>query len=109
MVKCDPSDGKYIACCLLYRGDVVSKDVNVSIQKIIAQSSSRKVRFVDWCRTGFKVGLNSEPMSVVAESSQARTDRSVCLVANTTAVQTAWGRLNYKFDLLYAKRAFVHW
>ena len=23
MVKCDPRDGKFMACCLLYRGDVV--------------------------------------------------------------------------------------
>merc|ERR1712168_1405754 len=27
MVKCDPRHGKYMACCLLYRGDVVPKDV----------------------------------------------------------------------------------
>ena len=23
--------------------------------------------------------------------------------------QAAWSRLNHKFDLMYAKRAFVHW
>lgn len=27
MEKCDPRDGKYMACCLLYYGDVVPKDV----------------------------------------------------------------------------------
>uniref|UniRef100_A0A672LQ79 [histone H3]-trimethyl-L-lysine(4) demethylase n=1 Tax=Sinocyclocheilus grahami TaxID=75366 RepID=A0A672LQ79_SINGR len=26
MVKCDPRHGKYMACCMLYRGDVVPKD-----------------------------------------------------------------------------------
>lgn len=25
MVKCDPRNGKYMACCLLFRGDVVPK------------------------------------------------------------------------------------
>lgn len=25
MVKCDPRNGKFMACCLLYRGDVVPK------------------------------------------------------------------------------------
>ena len=25
MVKCDPRHGKYMACCLMYRGDVVPK------------------------------------------------------------------------------------
>lgn len=29
MVKCDPRDGKYMAICLLYRGDVVPKDVSM--------------------------------------------------------------------------------
>merc|ERR1712013_683935 len=28
MVKCDPRHGKYMACCMLYRADVVPKDVN---------------------------------------------------------------------------------
>ena len=31
MVKCDPRRGKYMACCMLYRGDVVPKDVNAAI------------------------------------------------------------------------------
>ena len=34
MVKCDPRHGKYMACCLLYRGDVVPKDVNAAIATI---------------------------------------------------------------------------
>jgi tubulin alpha len=31
------------------------------------------------------------------------------MLANTTAVKEAWERLDRKFDLMYAKRAFVHW
>ena len=45
--------GKYMACCMLYRGDVVPKDVNAAIATI---KSKRSVQFVDWCPTGFKVG-----------------------------------------------------
>ena len=55
MVKCDPRQGKYMACCLLYRGDVVPKDVNSAIAAI---KSKRSVQFVDWCPTGFKVKLS---------------------------------------------------
>ena len=54
MVKCDPRHGKYMACCMLYRGDVVPKDVNAAIATI---KSKRSVQFVDWCPTGFKVCL----------------------------------------------------
>ena len=52
MVKCDPRNGKYMAICLLYRGDVVPRDVNASIAKLKKQST---IQFVDWCPTGFKV------------------------------------------------------
>ena len=54
MVKCDPRHGKYMACCLLYRGDVVPKDVNASIAQIKSKSN---VKFVEWCPTGFKVHI----------------------------------------------------
>ena len=52
MVKCDPRHGKYMACCLLFRGDVVPKDVNAAIASI---KTKRTIQFVDWCPTGFKV------------------------------------------------------
>ncbi len=52
MVKCDPRKGKYMAICLLYRGDVVPKDVNQAIGKLKA---NKAIQFVDWCPTGFKV------------------------------------------------------
>jgi tubulin alpha len=52
MVKCDPRQGKYMAVCLLYRGDVVPKDVNAAIA---ALKVNKSVQFVDWCPTGFKV------------------------------------------------------
>uniref|UniRef100_A0A915CSV2 Uncharacterized protein n=1 Tax=Ditylenchus dipsaci TaxID=166011 RepID=A0A915CSV2_9BILA len=62
MVKCDPRHGKYMACCLLYRGDVVPKDVNASIAQV---KTKRTIQFVDWSPTGFKVGINYQPPTVV--------------------------------------------
>ena len=62
MVKCDPRHGKYMACCMLYRGDVVPKDVNAAIATI---KTKRSIQFVDWCPTGFKVGINYQPPTVV--------------------------------------------
>lgn len=35
--------------------------------------------------------------------------RALCMLANTTAIAEAWSRLDVKFDLMFAKRAFVHW
>ncbi|XP_037558325.1 tubulin alpha-1C chain [Dermacentor silvarum] len=106
MVKCDPRNGKYMACCMLYRGDVVPKDVNAAITAI---KNKRTIQFVDWCPTGFKVGINYQPPTVVPGGDQAKVPRAVCMLSNTTAIAEAWGRLDHKFDLMYAKRAFVHW
>ena len=39
----------------------------------------------------------------------AHVQRAVCMLSNTTAIAEAWARLDHKFDLMYAKRAFVHW
>ncbi|NWY01677.1 TBA4 protein, partial [Nothoprocta ornata] len=154
MVKCDPRHGKYMACCMLYRGDVVPKDVNVAIAAI---KTKRAIQFVDWCPTGFKVrvllcdvrassflhhftsvsillliffhpltsifcfclvhpltfllqvGINYQPPTVVPGGDLAQVQRAVCMLSNTTAIAEAWARLDHKFDLMYAKRAFVHW
>jgi tubulin alpha len=32
-----------------------------------------------------------------------------CMLSNTTAIAEAWSALSQKFDLMYSKRAFVHW
>jgi len=53
-----------MAVCLLYRGDVVPKDVNAAIAGIKA---NRAVQFVDWCPTGFKVSYQ-EPLSKFREA-----------------------------------------
>lgn len=106
MVKCDPRQGKYMACCMLYRGDVVPKDVNAAISAI---KMKRSIQFVDWCPTGFKIGINYQPPTVVPGGDLAKVPRAVCMLSNTTAIAEAWSRLDHKFDLMYAKRAFVHW
>ncbi|KAH8052878.1 hypothetical protein JL720_14812 [Aureococcus anophagefferens] len=101
-----PRHGKYMACCLMYRGDVVPKDVNASVATI---KTKRTIQFVDWCPTGFKCGINYQPPTVVPGGDLARVMRAVCMVANTTAIAEALSRIDHKFDLMYAKRAFVHW
>lgn len=31
------------------------------------------------------------------------------MISNTTSIAEVFSRLDHKFDLMYAKRAFVHW
>ncbi|XMA17584.1 hypothetical protein WAI453_010375 [Rhynchosporium graminicola] len=111
MVVCDPRNGKYMAVALLYRGDVVPRDCSSAIASLKAKST---FNLVSWCPTGFKIGINyQKPVSVPSTSPNdgalASVDRSVSMLSNTTAISEAWARLDAKFDLMYSKRAFVHW
>ena len=91
---------------MLYRGDVSPKDVNFAIRNIKAK---KLINFVDWCPTGFKIGINYQPPTVVPGSDLAKVQRSCCMLNNTTAIQEAWARMGRKWDMMFAKRAFVHW
>ena len=106
MVQCDPASGKYFACCLLYRGDVMPREVNATVEAI---KRERAGQFMSWCPTAIKLGINGKAPSTVPGGDLAASPRAVCMLANTSAIRQAWARLDHKFDLLYAKRAFVHW
>jgi tubulin alpha len=111
-----------MAVALLYRGDIVPRDCSAAAGALKAKSS---FNLVEWCPTGFKLGINytkyvpqtnqvrsvltcRRPISVPG-SELASVDRSVAMLSNTTAIAEAWSRLDHKFDLMYSKRAFVHW
>jgi len=106
MGKCDPRHGKYMASCLMYRGDVAPKDVGGAVTSI---KTKRTIQFVDWCPTGFKVGINNQPPTVVPGGDLAKVHRAVCMISNSTAIADVFSRIDHKFDIMYSKRAFVHW
>merc|ERR1711997_1315091 len=58
----DPCEDKYMAISVNYRGDVKAKDANEAVQWL---KTNKKVSFVEWCPTGFKVGLNDESPAVL--------------------------------------------
>jgi tubulin alpha len=106
MISCNPAQGKYISCSMMYRGDVIPKEVITSVTKV---KENRTIKFVDWCPTGFKVGINNQPPKAVPGGDLAKVNRSCCMIANTTALQQVISRVNHRHDLMYAKRAFVWW
>merc|ERR1712147_164920 len=103
----DVAEDKYMAISLNYRGDVRSKEANQVAQWVKANN---KVTFVDWCPTGFKIGLNDEPPVRVEGDDIADSPRNCVMIANNVAVSRVFSqRLVAKFDLMYSQRAFVHW
>ena len=55
------------------------------------------------------MGINYQPPTVVPGGDLSKVMRAVCCLSNTTAIMEAWARIDHKFDLMYAKRAFVFW
>ena len=106
MAKCDPRHGKYMACCLMFRGDVVPKDVNASVATI---KTKRTIQFVDWCPTGFKCGINYQPPTVVPGGDLAKVQRAVCMVSNSTAIAEVFSRIDHKASNFLLILRIEHW
>ncbi|KAF9122789.1 Tubulin alpha chain-like 3 [Linnemannia schmuckeri] len=92
MVKCDPRQGKYMAYCRQYLGDVTNKDTGAA---------------VSLCLGGAPVGISSAPPAVVPGCELAPVNRSVSAFSNISIFGQIWSRLNEKFDPQYSIRAFV--
>merc|ERR1711918_68303 len=56
-----------------------------------------------------KCDLNYQPPTVVPGGDLAKVMRAVCMISNSTAIAEVFSRIDHKFDLMYSKRAFVHW
>lgn len=51
---------------------------------------------------------NQKP-AVIPDGDLAPSARAVCMLANSTSIAQSFIHMNSKFDLMYKKRAFVHW
>uniref|UniRef100_A0A182PE08 Tubulin alpha chain n=1 Tax=Anopheles epiroticus TaxID=199890 RepID=A0A182PE08_9DIPT len=103
LVKCEPRTGRYMSCCLLYRGNIAPIEINRALTEM---RSNRSMQFVDWCPTGFKIGINFQPPIAVPGADLAASDLACCMLANNTAIRTAWSRVADKFQRMYDRKAF---
>ncbi|VDN27447.1 unnamed protein product [Dibothriocephalus latus] len=79
----------------------------LSTAKITAAAFQKNNQLVD---VDLRAGrLSLQPPRVLPRGDLTKLQRAVCVASNTTAIRTAWKKLNANFDLLFAKRAFVHW
>jgi len=110
LVKYDSFDvveDKYMAISLNYRGAVRSKEANATVSWLKTEG---KISFVEWCPTGFKLGLNEIPPASVPDDIIAPTERTAVMIANNVAISRVFqNRLAKKYDMMYSQRAYVHW
>jgi len=105
----DPVEDKYMAISINYRGEIKSKEANSTAQWL---KQNNKVTFVEWCPTGFKIGLNDTPATTLEgdKDVMAPAARNVTMIGNNVAVSRVFTeRITKKYDMMYSQRAFVHW
>merc|ERR1712241_856419 len=76
-------------------GDIKSKIANSTAQWL---KQNNKVSFVEWCPTGFKLGLNGTPAAICEGDKMQAGDKNVAMIGNNVAVSR-----------VFTERAFVHW
>merc|ERR1719150_3425583 len=106
----DPVEDKYMAISVNYRGQIKPKEANATVQWL---KQNNKISFVEWCPTGFKIGLNEVPaaeVKVPKKDIMKVADRNVTMIGNNVAVSRVFTeRITKKYDMMYSQRAFVHW
>merc|ERR1712217_550018 len=103
----DVVEDKYMAISVNYRGDIKSQESNATVQWL---KQNNKISFVEWCPTGFKIGLNEVPAAKIGNDVMAPAKRNVTMIGNNVAVSRVFTeRINKKYDMMYSQRAFVHW
>merc|ERR1712025_789216 len=103
----DPVEDKYMAISINYRGPIMSKEANSTVQWL---KQNNKVSFVEWCPTGFKIGLNGTAAAVKDDIMATSKKNNIVMIGNNVAVSRVFTeRITKKYDMMYAQRAFVHW
>lgn len=112
----DIDKGQFMACALLYRGCVGTKDAEQAVKQLREQ---QRIRFVDWSPTAVKFGINTNRMDQCNLSQATSSSGSTCkltdsahsigMLGNHTGIHRVFHRERKKFERMFAKRAFVHW
>merc|ERR1712173_288991 len=85
----------------------MGKEANASVQWL---KQNNKISFVEWCPTGFKIGLNEVPAAEIKDDIMKQAKKNVTMIGNNVAVTRVFTeRINKKYDMMYSQRAFVHW
>lgn len=99
MIACDPRNGRYLAYAAMFRGQNLSmKEVEDQMAKVQDKNCGC---FVEWIPHNAKVAVCNVPPHGMK--------MSATFIANNTAIQELFKRLNLQFRVMYRRRAFLHW
>lgn len=99
MIACDPRNGRYLTYAAMFRGKKLSmKEVEDQMKSVQDKNCGH---FVEWIPHNAKVAVCNVPPHGMK--------MSATFIANNTAIQELFKRLNLQFKVMYRRRAFLHW
>ncbi|TGZ69667.1 hypothetical protein CRM22_003615 [Opisthorchis felineus] len=98
MAFCDPRQGRFLTCASVFRGRMSMAEVEESMLNVQDKNSSY---FVEWIPNNVQNAVCDIPMR----------GQKMCatFLANTTALQTVFRRIQQAFSAMYRRKAFMHW
>ncbi|XP_018576087.1 tubulin beta-2 chain-like [Anoplophora glabripennis] len=98
MAACDPTHGRYLTVATIFRGNISMKELDETMYEMQNRNNSY---FVEWIPNNVKTAVCNIPSPFSSMSST--------FIANTTAVQELFVRINEQFTAMYRRKAFLHW
>jgi len=100
-------NGKYMACCLHYCGDVNVKECHDVVADVRTEF---QIPFVEWIPTGFKITMDPEPTVHPLHKDYLNSSNLTLLkISNHTGIQSALSHIVDKYSVLLQNRAYVWW
>jgi tubulin beta len=98
MCACDPYRGRYLTAAAIFRGKVATRDVDECMREIHQRYAAY---FVEWIP-------NNITTSVSAVAPEG-TPMATTFLGNNTAIQELFSRTSEQFQVMYRRRAYLHW
>lgn len=98
MAEFNPTDGRYLTCAAIFRGLISTRDIEKHVLAIQEKNSDA---FVNWVPNNIKMAICDIP--------PRNMKLSATFLSNTTAIQCVFRRLMDQYQMLFKKRAFMHW
>ncbi|CAD8099876.1 unnamed protein product [Paramecium primaurelia] len=105
-ICCNHKQVKYMAANLFFRGDCPWPEVKGAIESL---KQSPTIQFAEFAVPAYPFAVSDKAPVPFPNCEQGRSNKAVCMIANSTAVQNPIIKIFHISKQLYAKRSFVHW
>ncbi|EKM78035.1 hypothetical protein AGABI1DRAFT_60995 [Agaricus bisporus var. burnettii JB137-S8] len=98
LVAVEPRHGRYLTAAVIYRGDIASREADVSVRDLQTKNPQH---FVEWIPDKISVSLVTVP--------PVGQKRAATALLNSTSIQELFHRNLVAFAAMFKRRAFLHW